>query len=93
MVRPVPAPGFIKRTAAATLHFRARNADEVEIVFRRRNAGPGDILDHPADGIDLPVALGPGKQDIGKRRLFDGSGRQRQLHHVRTRPKLSTLSR
>ncbi|MOA03814.1 hypothetical protein D3C78_1233400 [compost metagenome] len=91
MIRLVPAPGFIERSAAATLHFRARNADEVEIVFRGRDSGPGDIFNHLADRIDLPVTIRPGQQDIGIRRLFDGPGRQRQLHHVEDKAKAFDL--
>ncbi len=65
MVRLFPAPCLVERTATAALHLRARDANEVEIVFRGRNSGPRDIFDHRADGIDLPVAIRAGKKDIG----------------------------
>ncbi len=41
-----------------------------------------DPLDQAADGIDLTVALGSGRQDVGTVLLLDRPRVERQLHHV-----------
>jgi hypothetical protein len=82
LVHQVPAEGRVARAAAAGLVGRARDADEIEIVFDRGDAGRRDVLDEAADGVDLAVAVGAVGEDVGALRPLDHARGEGQLHHV-----------
>src|SRR5438552_3500220 len=78
VVGAAPTEGGVARAAAARLALGARDADDAEIVFGRRDAGRRQPLDQPADAVDLALPLGVlAEQDVGAFRRLDRPRRTR----------------
>src|SRR5690606_21698639 len=71
LVHLVPAERRVDRAAAAVLGLGARDADDVEVVLCRRNAGRGEVLDQAADRVDLAIAVRALGQDVWALRTLD----------------------
>ncbi len=57
LVGAAPAEGGVARAAAARLPLGARDADDRQIVFGRRNAGRREPFDQAADAVEFALPL------------------------------------